>query len=200
MRRFILLGIFLAVSFSASAQKVGVLTFEDAAGVGSSFGETVAKFIRSEFLRNKKYLPKFIQYEPKAGESKTIDVEKAIEVGKQNGVDYVVIGTILEAESNQSSTGLGGISVMGQRVGSSARSVTAKITIQGDLISLKEGKLIESFRTEGNETDRSVGANVSTRWGSMDADDNSITNTPTGRALQRAVEELVKQMSDKIKK
>ena len=42
---------------AATAQKVGVLPFEDASGVGAQFGENVAKFIRSEFLKNKKVTP-----------------------------------------------------------------------------------------------------------------------------------------------
>ena len=73
--------------------------------------------------------------------------EKAVELGKKNGVEYVVIGTILEAEASSSSSGVGGISVLGQSVGSSLKTVTATVTIQGDLISVASGTLVESFRT-----------------------------------------------------
>ncbi|MFQ3597983.1 MAG: CsgG/HfaB family protein [Chloroherpetonaceae bacterium] len=183
---------------SASAQKIGVLTFEDASGIGGDFGEQVAKFIRSEMLRDKKYLPKFIRYQPKDGQPETVDVETALEIGRKNGVDYVVIGTILEAESRSSSTGIGGISVMGQNLGTSARSVSSKITLQGDLVSIKEGKLLESFRTDGSATERSVGANVSTEWGSFDGD-AAQNDSPTAKALREATERLVKEMSRFVK-
>jgi len=182
----------------ALAQKIGILPFEDAAGVGPTFGEQVAKFIRSEFLKDKKVLPKFIAYKPGEEESATIDVEKAIELGKKNGVDYVVIGTILEAESNSSSSGVGGISILGQSVGSSLRTVTATITIQGDLISIKKGELVESFRESGSKTDPSVGADVSTEWGSLNSDQNAGGNTPNAQALREAVEKLVEEMTDKL--
>ena len=182
----------------ASAQKIGILPFEDAAGVGPAFGEQVAKFIRSEFLKDKKFLPKFIAYKPAGEESSSIDVEKAIELGKKNGVDYVVIGTILEAESNSSSSGLGGIHVLGQSVGSSLRTVSATITIQGDLISIKKGELVESFRESGSKTDPSVGADVSTEWGSLNSDQNSGNNTPNAQALREAVEKLVEEMTGKL--
>jgi curli biogenesis system outer membrane secretion channel CsgG len=182
----------------ALAQKIGILPFEDAAGVGPTFGEQVAKFIRSEFLKDKKVLPKFIAYKPVEEESATIDVEKAIELGKKNGVDYVVIGTILEAESNSSSSGVGGISILGQSVGSSLRTVTATITIQGDLISIKKGELVESFRESGSKTDPSVGADVSTEWGSLNSDQNAGGNTPNAQALREAVEKLVEEMTDKL--
>jgi curli biogenesis system outer membrane secretion channel CsgG len=182
----------------AWAQKIGILPFEDASGVGREFGEQVAKFIRSEFLKDKRLVPKFIQYRPKGeDESESVDVEKAIELGKKNGVEYVVIGTILEADASSSSTGLGGISVVGKSVGSSLRTVKAKITIQGDLISVKEEKLIESFRTTGSKTDRSVGADVSTEWGGVNTDSNQ-DKTPNAKALREAVEKLVKEIEKKI--
>ena len=196
----LLSAVFLALLLPglASAQKIGILPFEDAAGVGPTLGEQVAKFIRSEFLKDKKYLPKFITYKPGADESTSIDVDKAIELGKKNGVDYVVIGTILEAESNSSSSGLGGIQVLGQSVGSSLRTVTATITIQGDLISVKKGELVESFRENGSKTDPSVGTDVSTEWGSVNSDQSTENYTPNTAALREAVEKLVEEMSGKI--
>jgi curli biogenesis system outer membrane secretion channel CsgG len=180
-------------------QKIGVLPFEDAANAGPQFGDQVAKFIRSELLKNKKYIPKFIQVpKPKADESTTIDLDRAVELGKKNGVAYVVIGTILEAEVSKGSSGLWGIRVMGQSLGSSLRTVTASLVIQGDLISVETGTLIESFRAGGSKTDNSVGANVSTEWGSVNSDKADGGNTPNAQALRAAVEDLVKQMSEKI--
>jgi curli biogenesis system outer membrane secretion channel CsgG len=199
MKRTVLVASLLMFPALVSAQKIGVLPFEDASGVGPTFGEQVAKFIRSELLKNKKYMPKFIQYQAREGESATVDVDKAIELGKNNNVDFVVIGTILEAEANSSSSGVGGISVLGQSLGSSLRTVSATITIQGDLISVSQGKLIESFRTDGSETDHSVGADVSTEWGSVNTDqENGKGDSPNAKALREAVEKLVGQMSEKL--
>jgi curli biogenesis system outer membrane secretion channel CsgG len=198
MKKLIATVLLVLLPALGSAQKVGILPFEDAAGVGPAFGEQVAKFIRSEFLKDKKFLPKFISYKLGEEESATIDVEKAIELGKKNGVEYVVIGTILEAEANSSSSGVGGISILGQSVGSSLRTVSATITIQGDLISVKRGELVESFRTSGSKTDPSVGADVSTEWGSVNSDQNSGNNSPNAAALREAVEKLVMEMSEKL--
>ncbi len=196
-RSILVLVVTLLLTATMSAQKIGVLPFEDASGVGAAFGENVAKFIRSEFLKNKKITPKFIQFKAKDGETAAIDVDQAIELGKKNNVEYVVIGTILEADATSSSSGVGGISVFGQSIGSSLRTVSATITLQGDLISVKEGKLIESFRTEGSKTDASVGADVSTEWGSLNTDNNA-DNSPNAKAMREAVEELVEQMTDKL--
>jgi curli biogenesis system outer membrane secretion channel CsgG len=197
MKHLVAMVLLLAFSSLATAQKIGVLPFEDASGVGAEFGENVAKFIRSEFLKNKTITPKFIQYKPANDEASTIDVDKAIELGKKNGVDFVVIGTILEAEASSSSSGVGGIHVLGQSLGSSVRTVSATITIQGDLISVKDGKLIESFRANGSKTDASVGADVSTQWGSLNSD-KQADNSPNAKALREAVEDLVEQMTEKL--
>jgi curli biogenesis system outer membrane secretion channel CsgG len=183
----------------ALAQKIGVLPFEDASGAGAELGEQVAKLIRSELLKNKKLTPKFIQYTPKGeDEPTTIDLEKAVELGKKNGVEYVMIGTILEAEATSSQSGIGGISILKQSVGSSLRTVKATITIQGDLVSVKEAKLIESLRVTGSKTDRSVGADVSTEWGGLNRDSSGADNTPNAKALRDAVEKLVKEVSKKL--
>jgi hypothetical protein len=198
MKAFMLALVLTIVPGLASAQKIGVLPFEDAAGVGPAFGEQVAKFIRSEFLKDKKFLPKFVAYKPKEDEPVTVDVEKAVALGKKNGVDFVVIGTILAADANSSSSGVGGISVLGQSVGSSLRTVTASITLQGDLISVSKGALVESFRTEGSKTDHSVGADVSTEWGNVNSDAQGGGNTPNAAALREAVEKLVEEMSKKL--
>jgi len=183
---------------AAAAQKVGVLPFEDASGVGAQFGENVAKFIRSEFLKNKKVTPKFIQYKPEEGQAASVDVDQAVELGKKNGVAYVVIGTILEAEASSSSSGVGGVSILGQRVGSNLKTVTANITLQGDLISVKDGQLVESFRASGSKTDASVGADVSTQWGSLNGDKQEGNDSPNAKALREAVEDLVQQMTEKL--
>ncbi len=197
--RYILFVILVALAPGfVHAQKIGVLPFEDASGVGEQFGEQVAKFIRSEFLKNKTITPKFIPFKAKDGEPMTVDVDKAIELGKKNGVDFVVIGTILEAEASSSSSGVGGISVFGQSVGSSLRTVSATITLQGDLISVKEGMLVESFRVDGSKTEASVGADVSTKWGSLNSDNASDTS-PNAKAMREAVEKLVNEMTDKLK-
>ena len=198
MKAFIVALVLCILPGLAPAQKIGILPFEDAAGVGPAFGEQVAKFIRSEFLQNKKFLPKFIQHKPGPDESASIDVEKAVELGKKNGVDYVVIGTILAAEATSSSNGVGGISVLGQSLGSSLRTVSATVTIQGDLISVSKGQLIQSFRETGSKTDNSVGTDVSTEWGSLNSDQKGGGNTPNAQALREAVEKLVGEISEKL--
>jgi len=94
----------------AQTKRIGILPFDDAAGVGPELGAQVALFIRAELLKMRKVVPKFIEYSPEGEESGPIDLEKALELGRENEVDFVVIGTILEAESTSSESGINGIS------------------------------------------------------------------------------------------
>ncbi len=184
---------------AALAQKIGILPFDDASGAGAGLGELVAKQIRSEFLKDEKFTPKLIQYKPKDEEESTIvDAEKAIELGKKNGVEYVLTGTILEAESSSGSSGGGGVSILGQSVGSSLRTVKATITLQGELVSVKQGKQIGTFRVTGSKTDRSVGGEVSTEWTSVGSEASVDSSAPTIKALRDGVEKLVKEVSKKL--
>jgi len=183
----------------ALAQKIGILPFEDASGAGAGLGELVAKQIRSEFLKDQKFTPKLIQYKPKDEEESTaVDADKAVELGKKNGVEYVLAGTILEAESSSSASGGGGVSILGKSVGSSLRTVKATITLQGELVSVKQGKQIGTFRVTGNKTDRSVGGEVSTEWASVGSEASVDSSAPTLKALRDAVERLVKEVSKKL--
>ena len=184
---------------AALAQKIGILPFDDASGAGAGLGELVAKQIRSEFLKDQKFTPKLIQYKPKdEEESTTVDADKAMELGKKNGVEYVLAGTILEAESSSSSSGRGGVSILGQSVGSSLRTVKATITLQGELVSVKQGKQVGTFRVTGSKTDRSVGGEVSTEWTSVGSEGSVDSSAPTIKALRDAVEKLVKEVSKKL--
>jgi hypothetical protein len=72
------------------------------------------------------------------------------------------------------------------------------VTIQGDLISVSKGQLIQSFRETGSKTDNSAGADVSTEWGSLNSDQNGGGNTPNAQALHEAVEKLVREVSEKL--
>ena len=87
---------------------------------------------------------------------------------------------------------------MGKSVGSSLRTVKATITLQGELVSVKQGKQIGTFRVTGSKTDRSVGGEVSTEWASLGSEASVDSSAPTLKALRDAVERLVKEVSKKL--
>jgi curli biogenesis system outer membrane secretion channel CsgG len=195
------LAFLIAAPLFPQTKKIGLLPFDDAAGVGPELGRQVAVYVRSELLKSKKLMPKFIapaaEEGAETGEPGLIDVEKALELGRANQVDFVLIGTILEAEAEESDSSIGGISLSKASVGSTLRKVKATITIQGDLLSVADGTLVQSFEAKGDKTDARVGADLSTDWGDY-ASDSASANTPNAKALREAVESLVKQILKKI--
>lgn len=197
----VILVVLLTAPLLAQTKKIGLLPFDDAAGVGPELGQQVAAYIRSELLKSKKLLPKFIAPEPEEGyegeDTGLIDVEKALALARANGVDYVLIGTVLEAEVEESESSVGGISFGKGSVGSSLRKVKATITIQGDLISVADGALVQSFEAKGDKTDSRIGADLSTDWGDFGSG-STAANTPNAKAVREAVESLVKQILKKI--
>lgn len=203
MRRagILALAILIAAPLFPQGKKIGLLPFDDAAGVGPELGRQVAVYVRSELLKSKKLMPKFIapaaEEGEEAGEPGLIDIEKALELGRANQVDFVLIGTILEAGAEESDSSIGGISISKASVGSSLRKVKATIIIQGDLLSVADGTLVQSFEAKGEKTDSRVGADLSTDWGDYSSGSSSA-DTPNAKALREAVESLVKQILKKV--
>lgn len=196
-----ILALLIAAPLFAQDKKIGLLPFDDAAGVGPELCMQVAVYIRSELLKSRKLVPKFISPETEEGgdigASGLVDVEKALELGRAGEVDFVLIGTILEAEAEESDASLGGISLKKASVGTSLRKVKATISIQGDLLSVADGSLVQSFEAKGDKTDARVGADVYTDWADYSSGSASA-NTPHAKALREAAASLVKQILKKI--
>jgi hypothetical protein len=109
-------------------------------------------------------------------------------------VDLVIVGTIIEASSEESERNINGPSIFGQSAGLAGHSMKAVVTIQGDLFNVVNGKQIGSFRTTGKASDTKVGTNVSTTLGDL-SNSGSSEKSPIGKALQKAVADLVKNIA-----
>jgi hypothetical protein len=204
-KSLLLFALILIVSTALSAQekkslagfkyqfKVGVLPFMDATGGGEDTGVVVGRAVQAELAHSTNLMGRVLKL--KEGMSaEDVDPEKAIELAKERRVDVVIIGTIIEASSEESERNLNGPSIFGQSGGLASRSMKATVTIQGDLFNVVNGKKIGSFRTTGKASDTKVGANVSTTLGDL-SNSGSSEKSPIGKALQKAVVELVKNIT-----
>lgn len=206
MKRLLLLfAVMMIASAALSAQekkslegfkyqyKVGVLPFMDATGGGEETGVVVGRAVQAELAHSTNLMGRVLKL--KEGMSaEEIDPEKAIELGKERRVDVVIVGTVIEASSEESERNINGPSIFGQSAGVAGRSVKAVVTIQGDLFNVVNGKQIGSFRATGKASDTKVGANVSTTLGEL-SNSASSEKSPIGKALQKAVAELVKNVA-----
>ncbi len=206
MKRLLLLfAVMMIASVALSAQekkslegfkyqfKVGVLPFMDGTGGGEDTGVVVGRALQAELAHSTNLMGRVLKL--KEGMSaEEIDSEKAVEFGKERRVDVVIVGTVLEASNEESESNIDGPSIFGQSAGVAGRSMKAVVTIQGDLFNVANGKQIGSFRATGKASDTKVGANVSTTLGEL-SNSASSEKSPIGKALQKAVAELVKNIA-----
>ncbi|HWR37377.1 MAG TPA: CsgG/HfaB family protein [Clostridia bacterium] len=174
--------------------KVGVLPFVDATGTGSEeTGTAIGRAVQAELVHSTKLMGRVLKLQ-EGMTADDLDPQKAVEIARAKNLDVVLIGTVLEAEQEQSEKGLDGVTLFGQSVGGRAQQSRAKVTIQVDLFNVETGKKIDSFRTTGNASDTKVGADAQTTLGSLSSS-GSEANSPLGKALQKAVIEVVKKVA-----
>jgi len=174
--------------------KVGVLPFVDNTGSGGAeLGAALGRAVQAELAHSTDLVGRVLRLD-EGTNPEDIDGEKAVEIARARKVDVVLVGTVLEATSEESEKSASGPSIFGQHVGGSTRSVKAVVMLQGDLYSTATGKKIESIRVTGRAAETKVGPNVSTTLGDLSSGGASFQSSPIGKALHNAVADLVKRI------
>ena len=188
----------LLLPMSASAQgsqfKVGVLPFAD--NTGSNSGDVagdVSRAVQAEIAHSTQLMGVVLTLDSGSNPN-SLDHAKAIAIGQARGVDVVVIGTIIEADSQQSSSSANLPSFGGISLGGNKQSVKATVILQADLYSTSTGQKIDSLRQTGNASQNKIGSDVSTGLGSINTG-GSFDNSAMGKAFHSAVSGLAKQIN-----
>ena len=127
-----------------------------------------------------------------------MDRDRALALGKQAGVDAVLMGTILLAEVETSQSGAQGPSVLGVGVGGGVSSAKAEVTLQGELIDVRTGDVLLTERVTGKKTESKLRGDVQTQLGGLDFKGKGAQNAPLGKALKEAVQKLVQAVAKKL--
>jgi hypothetical protein len=111
------------------AIKIGIFPFADATASGNrSVGADVGRTMASEFTHSTTLMPRIL------GDSSTraedLDGEKAIAIGREQNVDLVFMGTVLDAKTQESNKSGWLPSIKGQSGSVSLRRVKATVTLQ----------------------------------------------------------------------
>jgi len=174
--------------------KVGVLPFVDNTGAGGDVGPALSRAVQAEFAHSTNMEGRVVS--PDASTNLTdVDAEKAVALGRAQNVDVIIIGTVLEANSERASKGGSGPSFGGFSLGGSASTVKATVTLQADVYDTTTGKKIDSIRVTGNDQETKVGSDVSTSIGGISTGGDSFNNAPIGKALHKAVADLTKKVA-----
>ena len=185
----------LRASAQGSQFKVGVLPFAD--NTGSNSGDVagdVSRAVQAEIAHSTQLMGVALTLDSGLSPN-SLDPAKAVAIGQARGVDVVVIGTIIEADSQQSSSSANLPSFGGISLGGSKTSVKATVTLQADLYSTSTGQKIDSFRQTGNASQNKIGSDVSTGLGSISNGGSGFDNSAVGKAFHSAVSGLVKQIN-----
>ena len=175
--------------------KVGVLPFVDNTGSGGQeTGVALGRAVQAEIAHSTDLVGRVLKLDDGTN-SEDLDGQKAVEIARARKVDVVLVGTVLEASSEESDKHVSGPAIFGQHVGGSSRSLKAVVTLQGDLYSVTTGKQLESIRVTGRASETKVGASVSTSLGDLSSGGTSFQSSPIGKALNKAVADLVKKIA-----
>lgn|GEM_PF-508815 len=189
----------LLLPLTASAQggqfRVGVLPFADNTGSNSGdVADSVSHAVQTQIAQSTKLMGVVLTLD--SGLSPNgLDPAKAVAIGQAQGVDVVLIGTIVEADAQQSSSSANLPSFGGISLGGNKTSVKATVTLQADLYSTSTGQKIDSFQQTGNASQSKIGSDVSTGLGSISSGGVDFDNSTIGKAFHAAVTSLVKQIN-----
>lgn len=176
--------------------KVGLLPFMDATASGNrDVGPAVSRTVQAEMVHSTNLLPRVITLE-RPSDVDSLDGEKAVELGKKNGVDVVVLGTVLEAKAEESNKGGWIPRVAGQSGSINIRSIKARVTLQAEVYSVATGAKLNSLRITGNHSDNKFGGTAWTSLGSWSSGNYGVfLESPLGKALQQAIADMVKKIA-----
>jgi len=179
----------------ASEIKVGVLPFADATATGgASLGDSMSRATQAEIVHSTQLEGRVIQL-PAGLRADQLDSEKIVSLGRENHVDVVVLGTVLDARAEESGRSGSGPSIFGQSIGVGLHSTKATVTLQADIYDVASGKKLDSLRLTGTQSDKKISGSVYTSLGSVNTDSPSFQNSTLGKAMQKAIAEMVQHLT-----
>ena len=177
------------------AIKVGIFPFADTTAAGNrSVGADVGRTMVSEFTHSTTLIPRMLAVDGST-RAEDLDGEKAIANGREQNVDLVFMGTVLEAKTEESNKSGWMPSIKSQSANISIRRVKATVTLQGGLYDVGTGARLFSERVTGNDSNNAYGGTAYTQFGSWGNDSyRAFLDSPLGKALQLALADMTKKV------
>ena len=185
---------------TSSSHTIGILPFQDASGgdYGEALAQVLAKQLQAALLNSSRHTPRFLKPGEGQEDVEQMDLDAAIKLARSQKVDFAVLGSLLSAQVEEGEGGISSPTIRGVSVGGRSRSQAAEVLLQVELIDVERGERVASLRATGKERDTKIGADVNTDYGSMDMGGAAFQNTVLGKAAQKAIGEVVKQMLPKL--
>jgi hypothetical protein len=181
---------------SDKAIKVGIFPFADATASGNRrVGADVGRTLASEVTHSTTLMPRMLGADGSINPD-DLDGERAVAIGREQKVDLVFVGTVLEARTEESNKSGWIPSIKGQSGSVSVHRVKATVTLQGELYDIASGKRVFSVRVTGNDSSNAVGGTAYTTFGAWGNDSyRTFLDSPLGKALQAALVDMTKKVA-----
>ncbi len=193
----VILGAIVAVSavpVAAQGAKVGVLPYSDAtASGGANIGDTLSRLTQAEIVHSTQLQGQVVLI-TNGLRPEQLDSGKIVALGKDAGVDLIVMGTLLEAHAEESEQNGASRSIFGQTISAGLHSWKAAVTLQADVYDVATGQKLDSLRVSQTQVEKKVTGSAATTLGSMDTSTPAFQNTTLGKALQKTIADLVKRI------
>jgi len=149
---------------------VGILRFQDDSGIGMSpeLGQKLAQDLQQRFAGTfKDVLPRVINGATNSATTTPLTIDQIVELGKQNGVKFVIRGGLLSLTSQKA-----GQEVIAQ--------------LYAEIISIDTGTIVSTLRAGGVPTQAGGGEPLA----AIDLTSNQFRSSVAGRALADAIVQL----------
>lgn len=175
---------------------IGIFPFADATASGNrTAGTDVGRTMASELVHATTLVPRMLAADG-AARTDDLDGEKAVAIGREQKVDLVFVGTVLDARTQESSRSGWIPSIKGQSGSVSVRRIKATVTLQGELYDVATGQRLFSARVIGNDSNSTLGGTAYTRFGAWGNDAyRNFLDSPLGKALQAAIADMTRKVA-----
>ena len=141
-------------------KRIGVTTFENSTSLFSgerAFGDRMADILVTELMSNRNYdlversrLNRIME-EQGLGMTGVLDQSNVAQVGKVAGLDYIVLGNVLDASASEDSTS-GIASNLLTKGRTTVRSASFRVSVNVKVIEVESGRIIVSESAEGKKS------------------------------------------------
>jgi hypothetical protein len=200
MTRTLLIVLAATAAFAQETVTIGILPLVDATGASGDPGTLVARTLQAEFIRSTTVTGRILTL-PQDLRADQIDSAKALEIGRSQNTDYVLLGTILQAGVQESTKGGFSPSILRQSAGVNVRTAKASVILQAVVFKTKTGERAANLRVEGKSSQTKVSGTAYTSLGSWGNNNyQAFLESPLGKAIADAVANLVKETGAAVKR
>jgi len=185
-----------AAQVASPGYAVGILPFQDTSGsdYGGQLKDALAVRLRTALLRDTHLRARVLAPPEDQSDPTSVDASTVAQWGRNAQVDLVLVGSLQTADVQEQTSTINGPSFGGVSVSAERKSQDATVEVQLDVVDANRGTHITTLKATGKDHEGRISPDVDTDYGSMDMGGADFEQTALGKATQRAMASLVKDL------